>query len=469
MESPNYADLWNTVKGELEIVCNPMHFKTYIPGVYIKNIDTNDKIIEITALSDLQRNFLEDRMYGYLKRIIAKTIGSEYSLIFSITKKEASKIALDDLGPLFRQDVSSLTTGQMVQNRTDLSETGLNSQYTFDRFIVGNSNRLAYAVSTAIADSPGKVYNPFFLYSGVGMGKTHLVQAIGHEILKKHPNMTVLYKTGEQFLNEVVEALRKGRGGSDTKRSELKSRYRNTDVLIVDDIHSIAGKDTTQEEFFHTFNALHMGQKQIILTSDRAPHEIRTLEERLSSRFASGMIADIQPPDVETRLAILRDRNEEMKLQASDEVLEFIAGVSSANIRELEAKLLQTVTTAKSTGRDLNRDTAISILGEIDKNKPVHITPNVIMREVAKYYGVTLKELKGQRRVKTLVYPRQMCMYILKHTGKINLQAIGDLLGNRDHSTVIHGIGKVEKLSNNNVSITKELDQIKYAIINANE
>src|SRR3989344_2068260 len=443
MESPNYADLWNTVKGELEIVCNPMHFKTYIPGVYIKNIDTNDKIIEITALSDLQRNFLEDRMYGYLKRIIAKTIGSEYSLIFSITKKEASKIALDDLGPLFRQDVSSLTTGQMVQNRTDLSETGLNSQYTFDRFIVGNSNRLAYAVSTAIADSPGKVYNPFFLYSGVGMGKTHLVQAIGHEILKKHPNMTVLYKTGEQFLNEVVEALRKGRGGSDTKRSELKSRYRNTDVLIVDDVHSIAGKPATQEEFFHTFNALFMSQKQIILTSDRAPHEIRTLEERLSSRFSSGMIADIQPPEVETRIAILKDRNEELNLGAPDKVIEHIAISVNTNIRELEAKLIQAVTKAKSEAKELSVELASSIINQIDNEKQKRTTPNLVIREVCKYYGVTLKEIKGKRRLKTLVVPRQVGMYLLRDMINMGYQSIGEILGGRDHTTILHGVDKI--------------------------
>jgi len=463
MSTSNYDQVWKSIKGELEIVANPTHFKTQIPGIYIKNIDAEDKIVEITALSEYQRNFVEDRLYGHLKKIIEKQIGPSFKLIFTVTKKDPSKLELDDLGPLFKKtgDDSTNYPQQIPANN------GLNSQYTFDRFIVGNNNRLAYAVSTAISDAPGKVYNPFFLYSGVGLGKTHLVQAIGHEVLKKHPNMNVIYKTGEEFLNEVVAAVRRGKGGNDNKRTELKAKYRNTDVLIIDDVHSIAGKDATQEEFFHTFNALHMTQKQIILTSDRAPHEIRTLEERLSSRFASGMIADIQRPDLETRLAILQERNDEMKLNASPEILEYIANVTNTNIRELEAKLLQTVTKAKSDGVDLNAQSIISIMGEIDKNKQLTITPNAIIREVAKYYGVTVKEIKGLRRVKTLVTPRQICMFLLREMTKTGLQTVGEVLGNRDHSTVIHGVNKIEALLNDNVSLNKEISQIKYNIQNS--
>lgn len=451
--------IWKSIKGELEIVANPAHFKTHIPGTYIKKIDDNDKIIEITSPSEFQRNFIEERFYGHLKEIFTKIVGPEYKLMFSVTKKEPPQVALSDLGPLF-----SSANKENVDASAKAVEFGLNNQYSMSRFIVGNSNRLAYAVSTAIADAPGKVYNPFFLYSGVGLGKTHLIQAIGHEILKKHPEKVVLYKTGEEFLNEVVNAIQKGQG-STAKRTALKKKYRNVDVLIIDDVHSIAGKDATQEEFFHTFNALYMSHKQIILTSDRAPHEIRTLEERLSSRFSSGMIADIQKPDVEMRMAILRTRNEELNLNVPTDVLNYIATAVESNIRELEAKLLQTVTVAKSRGKELDIDMTISIIGNIEKQKQSRITPNTIMKEVSKYYGITIKDVKGNRRLKTLVLPRQVIMYLLRNTVDMGFKNIGDLLGNRDHSTVVHGVDKITKVLSENVNLQKEIEQIRSNII----
>lgn len=452
-------DLWKSVKGELEIVSNPAYYKAHIPGASIERVDEMEKIVEITCISEYQRNFIEERMYGHIKDIIKKYMGAEYRLMFSVKKNDTSQFRQDDLGPLFasrNDEFTALSKAKLV---------GLNDQYTFKRFIVGNNNRLAYAVSTAIGDNPGKIYNPFFLYSGVGMGKTHLVQAIGHEVLRKHPNLKVLYSTGEQFLNEVVEALRKGKtttGG--LTRTDLKNKYRNVDVLIIDDIHSIAGKEATQEEFFHTFNSLFMDQKQIILTSDRPPHEIKTLEERLSSRFASGMIADIQSPDLETRLAILRERNEELGLNAPRDVLEYIAEAIKTNIRELEAKLLQTVTISRSLGKDLTIELTQSIIGQIEKTQASRITPTIIIREVAKYYGVSMKDIKGSRRLKTMVKPRQVCMYYLREISKLGYQAIGELLGGRDHTTVLHGVEKITQELKEDKSLIKELDQIKFNI-----
>ncbi|MDQ5981385.1 MAG: Chromosomal replication initiator protein DnaA [Patescibacteria group bacterium] len=451
-------DLWKSVKGELEIVSNPAHFKAHIPGTAIKKIDEADHLIEISCTSEYQRNFIEERMYGYIKDIIRKIAGDEYRLMFTVEKTTDLKLKPDDFGPLFNTPQENINKAKSV---------GLNETYSFKRFIVGNHNRLANAVSTAIADNPGKIYNPFFLYSGVGLGKTHLVQAIGQEVLKKNPNAKVLYITGEQFLNEVVDAVRKGKPTSNLTRNELKNKYRNVDVLIVDDIHSIAGKEATQEEFFHTFNALYMDQKQIILTSDRPPHEIKTLEERLSSRFASGMIADIQPPDLETRMAILIERNEELKLGAPREVIEYIAEAIKTNIRELEAKLLQTVTTARSLGQTLNIETTKSIIGQIEKTQQSRITPNTIIREVCKYYGVTIKDLKGTRRMKTLVTPRQISMFFLRDISELGFQAIGELLGSRDHTTVMHGVNKIESSIKDNRSFQKEIDQVRNAILNA--
>ena len=462
MKDTKLDEIWKSIKGELEIVANPSYFKAYIPGCYIKRIDETDHVIEITAASEFQKNFIEERLYGHIKDVCAKAIGPEFRLMFSVTKREPTKISIDDLGPLFKQDEISIEENAFAKAR----EYGINNQYTFSRYIVGNSNRLAYAVSTAIADAPGKVYNPFFLYSGVGLGKTHLVQAIGSEILKKHPEKIIIYKTGEEFLNEVIDAIQRGKGNS-AKRTALKKKYRNVDVLIIDDVHSIAGKDATQEEFFHTFNTLYMNHKQIILTSDRPPHEIRTLEERLSSRFSSGMIADIQKPDYETRIAILRSKNEELKLNAPQEAIEYIASAVESNIRELEAKLLQTVTTARSQGIDLNREAASSIIGKIDKQKQSRITPASIMKEVAKYYGVTLKDIKGNRRLKTFVLPRQISMYFIREMTSSGFQVIGDFIGNRDHSTIVHGVEKVLQMIDENPAFLKEIEQIKNNITSA--
>jgi chromosomal replication initiator protein len=453
---------WKAIKGELEVVANPTQYKTHIPGTYIKSIDENDKLIEITSISEFKKNFIEEKFYGYLKSIVDKLLGPGYRFMFTVTQKDAN-VADDsqDFGPLFDKE-EDIDEKNLIDR---VHEAGLSDRYTIDRFIVGNHNKLAYAVSTAIIDNPGRVYNPFFLYSGVGLGKTHLVQSIGYEILRKHPNMTVIYKTGEQFLNEVVDAVRRGGAiNQDFKRNDLKKRYRNTDVLIIDDIHTIAGKTSTQEEFFNTFNTLYMANKQIILTSDRAPNEIKTLEERLSSRFGSGIIADIQKPDFETRVAILKDRNDELNLQAPNHVIEYVANSVTNSIREMEGALLLTVTRAKSFGQDLTQDTTMNILGDLNREKQRRVTPNTIIREASKFYGVTVKEIKGQRRLKNLVLPRQVCMYLLREMGGMGLQSIGELLGNRDHSTVVHGINKTSE-SIKESSFSKEVEQIKVNIL----
>ncbi|TXI33024.1 MAG: chromosomal replication initiator protein DnaA [Niabella sp.] len=462
MDIKNVDNLWAEVKSNLEQIISPIHFKTYIPGTYIKKINEEDLLIEITSPSEFQRNFIEERMYGHIKESITNLIGPKYRLMFSVTQKEVKQMAMDDVGPLFEQKVAIETNISQVKK-----DAGLNPQYTFERFVVGNSNRLAYAVATGIAENPGKIYNPFFVYSGVGLGKTHLVQAIGHKIIEKHPNYKVLYKTGEQFLNEVVDALRKSKTPGDPKRNALKKNYRNVDVLIIDDIHSIAGKEATQEEFFHTFNALYMSQKQIILTSDRPPKEIRTLEERLSSRFSSGMIADIQKPDTETKIAILRERNEELRLNIRDDVLAYIAEAVESNIRELEGKLLQTATKAMSQGIDLNESFAKQIIGDINKNKQKLITPDSIIQEVCDYYAVSIKDLKGQRRMKPIVMPRQICMYLFRDVLKMSLVSIGELLGRKDHTTVIHALQKIEELlkDKTNAKVHNDVSFLKEKIL----
>jgi chromosomal replication initiator protein len=461
MGNLNIEEVWLSIKKDLKVSANPILFNTYINnGTYIKKIDESDNLIEITAPTEHHRNNIEDRLYGVIKEIVIKQLGPQYRLMFSVTKKEPTQLSIDDFGPLFEAKKEK-------ENNIELrkKEAGLNLLYNFERLIVGNHNRLAYAVATAITENPGRMYNPFFLYSGVGLGKTHLVQAIGHKIIEKNPNINVLYRTGEQFLNEVVDAIRKNKNPRSTsKRTALKNKYRNIDVLIIDDIQFIAGKDSTQEEFFHTFNALYMSQKQIILTSDKHPKEIKTLEERLSSRFASGMIADIQKPDIETKLAILQERNEELKLRVNNEVLEHKATMVDTNIRELEGKLLQTATKARSEGLELNKSSVIKILGEINQNKKKLITPDSVIKEVCQYYDVTIKDIKGQRRMKPLVIPRQICMYLLREVNNMGLQNISELLGRKDHTTVIHGIHKVEDLLKKDPKYKSNLEDIKQRL-----
>jgi len=461
MSETELTNLWKSIKGELEVVVNPSHFKIHVPSLSIKTIDEESKIIEFSATTDFQRNFVEDKMYGHFKKIVSKTLGNDYRLMFTVQKKDPQKLVPKDIGPLFTHKAD---TAYSIENA--IRTAGLNNQYTFERFVVGNHNRLAYAVSTAIADDPGKVYNPFFLYSGVGLGKTHLIQAIGNRILRKHTNIKIRYVTGEQFLNEVVDSIRTGRGGR-SSMNELKKAYRNLDVLIIDDVHAIAGKETTQEEFFHTFNALYMAGKQIILTSDRAPHQIKTLEERLSSRFASGMIADMQMPDIETKIAILRERNDELKLNAPEDVITHIATVCITNIRELEAKLLQIATIAKSQGIKLTTDISNQLLGQIEKQKQTRITPQIVIREVTKYYSITMKNIKGKRRIKTLVIPRQITMYLLRDLLTMGYQSIGEILGGRDHTTIMHGFEKIQQKLIEQGSMYEEVQQIKANIKDA--
>lgn len=461
MGNLNTDEVWLSLKKDIKSASSPILFNTYInKGTYIKKIDEADHLIEITAPSDHHRNNIEERLYGVIKEVVTKKLGPQYRLMFSVTKKEPAQLSIDDFGPLFEEKKEK--EGNIEQRK---KEAGLNLLYNFDRLIIGNHNRLAYAVATAISENPGKMYNPFFLYSGVGLGKTHMVQAIGHKIVEINPSLNVLYKTGEQFLNEVVDAIRKSKNPkSSSKRTALKNKYRNIDVLIIDDIQFIAGKDSTQEEFFHTFNALYMAQKQIILTSDKHPKEIRTLEERLSSRFASGMIADIQKPDIETKIAILKERNDELKLQVDDDVLEHIASIIDTNVRELEGKLLQTATKARSEGITLNKNSITKILGEINQNKKKLITPDSVIREVCQFYNITIKEIKGQRRLKPLVLPRQICMYLLREINGLGLQNIGELLGRKDHTTIIHGINKIETLLKEEPQYKTHIDEIKQKL-----
>jgi chromosomal replication initiator protein len=335
----------------------------------------------------------------------------------------------------------------------------LNPKYTFDRFIVGPSNRLANAASIAVAEHPAMAYNPLFLYGGVGLGKTHLLQAIGNYALDRDPEINVLYVSSEKFTNDLINSIRR------QQTEEFRIRYRNIDILLIDDIQFIAGKESTQEEFFHTFNHLHALGKQIVISSDRAPKAILTLEERLRSRFEWGLIVDVQLPDVETRTAILRAKAEQISQYIPAEVIDFLAQRIQSNIRELEGCMNRVAAYAQLHGTAVSVEVATAALAELlDNTRRKRITPDSILREVADYYGVDLKTLQGRGRSRNIVGPRQVAMYLLREETEASLVDIGQLLGGRDHTTVMYGYEKITEEVNTNTRLRQELSNIREKI-----
>ncbi|HML45740.1 MAG TPA: chromosomal replication initiator protein DnaA [Clostridia bacterium] len=337
--------------------------------------------------------------------------------------------------------------------------TQLNPRYTFDTFVVGNSNRFAQAASLAVAEAPADAYNPLFIYGGVGLGKTHLMHAIGHFIQHQYPSMRLLYISSESFTNELILAIQKN------KNAEFRDRFRNVDVLMVDDIQFIAGRDSTQEEFFHTFNALHSAGKQIIISSDKPPKEIARLEERLRSRFEWGLITDIQRPDIETRNAILRKKAETDNLQVGDDVIQLIAERVDSNIRELEGSLTRVVAFATLAGRPVTPELAQEALRDIAAIKdPKRITCGLIQQAVSDYCSVSIQDLKSIKRNRSVTVPRQIAMYLTRELTDLSLPRIGDAFGGRDHSTVIHACDKIAQELAANPSLKSTVEDLRKAI-----
>ncbi len=335
-------------------------------------------------------------------------------------------------------------------------KSNLNMQYTFESFVIGNSNRFAHAACIAVADSPAKAYNPLFLYGGVGLGKTHLMHAIGNEILRKNENAKIIYLSTETFMNELINSIK------DDKNEEFRNRYRNADVLLIDDIQFIQQKESTQEEFFHTFNALHNANKQIIITSDRPPKEIATLEDRLRSRFEMGLIADIQPPDYETRIAILRKKSQVDKKNVPDEVIEYVAKNVNSNIRELEGAITRVSAYADLNNKPITLTVAEDALKTLLSGKEKkEITVSDVKEKVAQYYNLSVEDINQKKRTKEIAYARQVAMYISKECiSGITYTMVGEQFGGKDHTTVIYAVDKISKEINHNREIKEKIDNI---------
>jgi chromosomal replication initiator protein len=347
-----------------------------------------------------------------------------------------------DPGPLFTKQKEE---SEVIKDRQQKSN--LSPRFTFDNLILGRHNNLAYAIATAVSERPGEQYNPVFIHSGVGLGKTHLLQAIGNKIIQNRPATKVVYATGESFMNELIEAIQSGKSRGKYTTNEFRNKYRRADVFLIDDIQFIIGRDSTQDEFFHTFNDLYMSQKQIVITSDRPPKEFNNLAARITSRFASGIIVDIQTPDFETRAAILRTRRDKFMEEVPNNVIDYIAERVTSNVRELEGAYMQVVTQARATGNEATVDLAAAALGQSARETKSlkNINVNDILKAVCTYYSIKMQDIKGKKRNKEIVIPRQIAMYLIKDITDAPFISIGDFLGGRDHTTIMHGTEKVSQ------------------------
>ena len=427
-----------------------LSFETWIKPLKIHNVEKNT--LRILVEMDGAVEYLEKKYKVYLQGAIIDVVNQGYEIEF-VTKQQ---IETEDFA---KKESSNL------MNET-IERANLNKKYTFDTFVVGSNNKFAHAASLAVADKPGQIYNPLFLYGGVGLGKTHLMHSIAHSILAKDKTKKVLYVTSETFTYELIEAIR---GNNNTTINDFREKYRNIDVLLIDDIQFIIGKESTQEEFFHTFNTLHGANKQIILSSDRPPKDIETLEARLRSRFEWGLIADISAPDYETRMAILRKKEETDGYKFNDDVIQFIASNVKSNIRELEGALNKLIAYSNLERKDIKAIT-VEIAGEVLRdillpNEKREVTPELIIQTVAEHYGITMADIAGNKRNNEIVIPRQIAMYLCRKMTDASLKSIGSLLGKRDHTTIINGQKKIEEeLKANNTSITNNINTIMKKI-----
>jgi chromosomal replication initiator protein len=446
--------VWRAALGELQVSLSPAAFETWLKGSTLTTVDDNRFTIGVP--NGFARDFLENRYRSLISQTLARVVG--YSVVVDFVVIPAATDAEDGGGPA-PDDSPEEVRLEPTRVGGEGGQSNLNPRYTFSNFIVGSANRLAHAASLSVAERPGHAYNPLFLYGGVGLGKTHLMHAIGNQVMAKFPRKRVVYATSEKFTNEFITSIQQG------KIDEFRARYRRIDVLLIDDIQFIADKERTQEEFFHTFNAVHEDGKQIVLSSDRPPKAILTLEERLRSRFEWGLIADLGAPDLETRIAILRAKADEQGVPITSDVIEFIARKVVSNVRELEGALNRIVAYASMGAMPISIELAQAVLSNVLYNpKKRMVTPERIARAVSEYYGVDLESLRGQRRDKAVVMPRQVAMFLMREETDVSLLRIGAELGGRDHSTVLHACGKIGREAAGNDELRREIAAVRELI-----
>ena len=440
---------WDEIKDNIrrEYSFSDISYRTWIEPLKFYNVQNDVVLILIPSDHSISLDYISTKYTNFFKIVISEMFDHIYEIKFVLEKDVINKDKADNN-----------STIKSISNNANYENTNLNPKYVFDTFVVGKNNNMAHAASLAVAESPGTIYNPLFLYGGPGLGKTHLMHSIGHFIMEQNPDKKVLYVTSEDFTNEVIESIRSGNAAS---MSKLREKYRTVDVLMVDDVQFIIGKESTQEEFFHTFNALHSASKQIIISSDKPPKEMETLEERFRSRFEWGLIADIQAPDYETRMAILKKNAENSNKVIDEEIINYIATNIKSNIRELEGAFNKILAYAILNKADLTLALAEEALKDvIYPNKPKEITPTLIIEVVAEHFGVKAEDITSKKRNSEFVLPRQVVMYLCRELTDTSLNNISKILYKKDHTTVMYGIKKIETEMKSNEELKNKIDII---------
>lgn len=469
MDTKQLQAIWEQILVELSKDISKLSCDSFLKPIVPLSI--NEQILELGTPNQFVKEFLEDRYVNSIKAATAKVTNNNLQLkIINLQLGDTVEPELVSTVP----SISSVNTAEEIVLPTSTAVTAttapeikptnsviledsfsLNPRYVFETFVTGNSNRFAHAAALAVAEAPAKVYNPFFMYGGVGLGKTHLMHAIGHRILEKNPNLRVLYISSEKFTNELINSIRDGNPES------FRQKYRNIDVLLVDDIQFLSKKEHTQEEFFHTFNTLHNANKQIIISSDRPPREIQTLEDRLRSRFEWGLITDIQAPDLETRIAILRKKALLENLTVPNDVMLFIASRIDNNIRELEGALIRVMAYASLTNQVVTNELVSEALKDVfPHGKTKEITLELIQEIVSSYFKIKMEDLLAKKRTRNLAFPRQIAMYLSRELTDTSLPRIGELFGGRDHTTVIHAHDKIARERNEDNKLNNTIKEL---------
>ena len=456
----NAKQIWQAALADLQTQTSRTSFETWLRNVSADSFEGN--VFILAAPSSFARDWLESRLIGELRESISRVVGRPVRVEVVVggapnasrPRRQRSGVTTAEVEPAEMASADEEADATFEPRASAAGDWTPNPRYTFETFVVGSSNQLAHAAALAVAESPGSTYNPFFVYGGVGLGKTHLFHAIAHVV--HAAGRRALYVTSETFTNELIGAIRERR------TEEFRARYRRTDVLLVDDVQFIAGKEATQEEFFHTFNALHGADRQVVLSSDKPPRAIPTLEERLRSRFEWGLIADIQPPDLETRTAILQKKALERKIAVPPEVIAFLAQRIQSNIRELEGSLNRVVAHAGLTGRALDVNAAQAALADLLASQARrHLSPTEVIGAVCRYYRVDPRAIRGKARDREVVVPRQVAMYLCREETGASLAEVGRELGGRDHSTVLHGANKIQAEVETSAQLRKEVLAIR--------
>ncbi len=445
----NINELWAATQKKIQEKISKPSFDTWLKETSAQTIKEDTLII--SAPNEFTRDWLEGQYTKLITETLYEVTGARLKAKFIIPEN------------IQQEENDSLPAKQVqkAENNNQAPKTMLNPKYVFDSFVIGAGNRFAHAASLAVAEAPANAYNPLFIYGGVGLGKTHLMHAIGHYVQENNPDANVLYLTSEKFTNEFINAI------MDNKAVNFRNKYRNVDVLLIDDIQFLAGKEQTQEEFFHTFNTLHEESKQIIISSDRPPKEIPTLEDRLRSRFEWGLITDITPPDLETRIAILNKKAKAEGLDIPNEVMLYIANQIDTNIRELEGALIRVVAYSSLVNQDIDAPLAADALKDIiPSSKPRVITIPAIQEIVGEKYNVKLEDFVAKKRTKSIAFPRQIAMYLSRQMTDLSLPKIGEEFGGRDHTTVIHAHDKITKMLESDTVLEKEIEELKEQLKN---